>query len=104
MFTFVETLLFTRLVGKYLLDEEYASLQSALVENPEEGKVISGSGGVRKLRWASRGRGKRGGVRVIYLSRVGREEIWMLTIYRKNVADNIPAHILRKIRKEIEDE
>ncbi len=104
MFTFVETLLFSRLVGKYLPDEEYASLQSALVENPKEGKVISGSGGVRKLRWASRGRGKRGGVRVIYLTRVGRDEIWMLTIYGKNVADNVPAHILRKIRKEIEDE
>lgn len=49
------------------------------------------------------GRGKRGGLRIIYYLRIGREEIWLLTLYPKNVTDNIPAHVLKKIREEIED-
>ena len=103
MFTFVETVLFTRLVGGYLSDDEYLKLQLALARNPEAGAIIPGSGGVRKLRWAAPGRGKRGGYRVIYYlrSRVGM--IWMLTMYPKNVADRIPAHVLRQIRKEIDN-
>ncbi|MFZ2361998.1 MAG: hypothetical protein WA040_21855 [Anaerolineae bacterium] len=58
---------------------------------------------VRKLRWAVAGRGKRGGVRVIYYWKRTDGEIWMLTLYAKNEASTIPAHILRKIAKEIED-
>lgn len=68
-FTFIETHLFTRLVQEYLSDEHYAELQFALVSNPELGPVIAGTGGVRKLRWAAPGRGKRGGYRVIYYVR-----------------------------------
>ena len=52
--TFVETKLFTKLVPEYLSDDEYATLQQSLIVNPEAGDVIPGSGGVRKLRWASR--------------------------------------------------
>ena len=103
MFAFVETRLFTRLVSDYLSDDEYLKLQQALADNPEAGDLIPGSGGVRKLRWARRGQGKRGGLRVIYYVRTRQGIIWMLTLYAKNVADNIPAHILRKIRQEIED-
>ena len=102
MFTFVETPLFTRLVAEYLSDEEYGELQAALIENPETGAIIPGSGGVRKLRWALPGRGKRGGLRVIYYLRSTQGLVWMLTLYPKNVAENIPAHVLRKILKEIE--
>lgn len=96
--------MFARLVQEFLSDEEYQALQAALIENPEAGSVIPGSGGVRKLRWAAPGRGKRGGYRVIYYLRPVRGIIWMLTMYPKNVADNIPAAVLRKIREEIEDE
>jgi hypothetical protein len=64
--TFIETKVFTRLVRNYFTDDEYAALQNAIVVNPEAGEVIRGSGGVRKLRWGLAGRGKRGGVRVIY--------------------------------------
>lgn len=70
--------------------------------NPEAGAVIRGSGGVRKIRWAVAGRGKRGGVRVIYYAKIHDGVIWMLTIYGKNVTENIPAHVLRKIREEID--
>jgi mRNA-degrading endonuclease RelE of RelBE toxin-antitoxin system len=103
VFTFVETVLFTRLVGGYLSDDEYLKLQLTLARNPEAGPIIPGSGGVRKLRWPAPGRGKRGGYRVIYYLRSRAGVIWMLTMYPKNVADNIPAHVLRQIRKEIDN-
>ena len=77
---------------------------NAIVANPEAGDVIRGSGGVRKLRWGVAGRGKRGGLRVIYFLRLRQGEIWMLTLYAKNVADNIPAKMLKKIKEEIDAE
>ena len=104
MFTFIETRLFSRLVQEYLSDEEYAALQLELIRNPEAGSVVRGSGGVRKVRWAAPGRGKRGGYRVIYLLRRPKGVIWLLTMYPKNVADNIPGHVLKQIREEIGDD
>jgi len=95
MYNFIETKLFTQLIRKYLSDEEYAELQKALLLNPEAGSVISGSGGVRKIRWRAQGRGKRSGYRVIYFVKMTTQTFWMLTIYPKNVSDNIPAHILK---------
>jgi hypothetical protein len=64
--------------------------------------LIPGSGGVRKLRWSLQGRGKRGGVRVISYAKIRDGIIWMLTVYGKNVAENIPAHVLRKIKEELD--
>ena len=104
MFSFIETQLFTRLVKQYLSDEQYAQFQQALIDDPELGPVITGTGGVRKLRWAAPGRGKRRGYRVIYYVRRPKGIIWMLTMYPKNVADSIPAHVLREIREELGDE
>ena len=75
----------------------------ALIANPNAGDVIPGTGGVRKLRWKAPGRGKRGGYRIIYFAKLAQGHIWMLTMYAKNVAENIPAHVLRQIRKEIDD-
>ena len=103
MITFVESKLFTRLVQEYLTDDEYRAVQATLISRPESGSVIRGSGGVRKLRWGQPGRGKRGGYRIIYYVATARGVIWMLTIYPKSVADSIPAHVLRQIRKELED-
>ena len=102
--TFVETKLFTELVLDYLSDDEYAAMQQFLVVNPEAGDVIPASGGVRKLRWGVAGRGKRGGLRVIYFLRRRNDEVWMLTLYAKNVADDIPAKVLRKIKEAIDAE
>jgi hypothetical protein len=104
MLTFVETKLFSRLADEYLGEEGLLALQVHLLAKPDIGEVIPGSGGVRKLRWAMPGRGKRGGMRVIYFLRLQREEIWLLTLYPKNVADNIAAGVLRKIREAIDAE
>ena len=104
MFSFIESPLFTKLVEDYLTDDEYARLQRALIEDPEAGSVIRGSGGIRKFRWAAPGRGKRGGYRVIYYLAKPKGVIWMLTMYPKNVADSIPAHVLRQIKEVVADE
>jgi mRNA-degrading endonuclease RelE of RelBE toxin-antitoxin system len=103
MFEFIETPLFTKVLDQYLDDDEYAKLQNYLNERPESGVIVPGSGGVRKLRWRAEGRGKRGGLRLIYYLRLAREEIWMLTIYGKNVRENIPAHLLKTMKGAIED-
>ena|SRR5438128_2056109 len=103
VFSFIETKLFTRLVQAYLTDEEYRELQNLQIDDPEAGEVIPASGGIRKLRWRAPGRGKRAGYRVIYFGKPAQHVIWMLTMYPKNVADNIPARLLRKIRKEVEN-
>ena len=104
MFEFVETPFFTKTLEHYLDDDEYAKLQQHLNEHPEAGAVVPGSGGVRKLRWAVAGRGKRGGLRVIYYLRGARGEIWMLTLYGKNVREDIPAHLLKQMKETIDDE
>lgn len=103
MFQFIETPLFTRISGLYLDDDEYAKLQRELNEHPSAGVVVPGSGGVRKMRWATERRGKRGGLRVIYYLRLKQNEIWMLTIYGKNVRENIPAHVLKQMKETIEN-
>jgi hypothetical protein len=100
--TFIETKLFSKLVVGLLSDDEYSRLQQALIADPETGDLIQGSGGVRKLRWGVKGRGKRGGIRVIYYARTRQGQIWMLTLYAKNVAESIPAHVLRQIKEEID--
>jgi hypothetical protein len=75
-----------------------------LIGNPEAGAVVKGSGGVRKIRWAAEGRGKSGGYRVIYFVRRAQDQIWMLTMYPKNVTDSIPGHVLKQIREAIEND
>jgi mRNA-degrading endonuclease RelE of RelBE toxin-antitoxin system len=98
---FIEASAFTKYVYEYLSEDEYLGLQNFLLQYPEAGKVVPGSGGVRKIRWAMSGKGKSGGVRVIYYFKRQDNEIWLLTIYSKNEVENIPAHVLRQIAKEI---
>ncbi len=98
---FIETSIFTKYLQEYLNDDEYSALQGFLNKYPESGDIIRASGGVRKLRWKIEGRGKRGGIRVIYFWKKSEHEIWMLTLYAKNKKETIPAHILKKIAEEI---
>lgn len=102
---FIEAPSFTKHLYDYLTDEEYAGLQGFLLLNPAAGDKVRNTGGVRKLRWEmeSRGRGKSGGVRIIYFYQVSNSEIWLLTIYSKSEKATIPAHILRRIAQEFEN-
>jgi len=102
VFSFIETKLFSKLVDQYLSDDEYAKFQRTLMSDPESGDLIPESGGVRKIRWSIAGRGKRGVLHVIYYARVRQGIIWMLTLYPKNVTDNIPGYVLKKIKEEID--
>jgi mRNA-degrading endonuclease RelE of RelBE toxin-antitoxin system len=86
---FVETPLFTPLVLELLSDEEYSCFQQFLMCNPGIGDGIQGTGGLRKVRWSSGGKGKRGGVRVIYYCVDEADQIRLLLIYKKGVQDDL---------------
>ena len=99
---FIESRLFTRILAGYLDDEEYSELQLFLLRNPRAGPVIRGSGGVRKLRWRLRSKGKRGGVRIIYYIPDG-HSFWMLTIYGKGETATVSGPVLRMIKEAMKD-
>ena len=99
----IETSVFTRRLLELLNDEAYRKLQTALVNRPDAGLLIVGSGGLRKLRWALQGRGKRGGVRVIYYWAVARQQLLMLLIYPKNERDDLTPEQLKVLRKIVEE-
>ncbi len=82
---FVETPVFTAGMRRLLDEEAYRALQIALLLRPEQGFVIPRSGGLRKIRWTATGRGKRGGIRVIYYWHAAEETFYMLFAYAKNV-------------------
>ncbi|MFT3847298.1 MAG: transcriptional regulator [Propionivibrio sp.] len=103
MYTVIETPTFVRLASDYWNDEDRTNFINFIAGVPEAGDVVPGSGGVRKVRWGSAGRGKRGGVRVIYFNHLAHGEIWLLLVYGKSVRENIPAHVLRQIKEEIEN-
>jgi len=102
LLTFIELQPFAAVRDKYLDDEEFADLQRHLAEHPDSGDVIPHSGGCRKLRWSAEGRGKRGGVRIIYFLRVAPGQIVLVTMYAKNVRDNIDPGILKRLREAFE--
>ena len=104
MFTVIETPTFVRLSNECWSDEDRIRFITFIAGSPDAGEVVPGSGGVRKIRWGSAGRGKRGGVRVIYFNRLAHGEIWLLLVYEKSVRENIPVHVLRQIKEEIENE
>ena len=104
MFTFIESAVFERVRAVYLDDDEYAELQQFMMQNPEAGRVVPGSGGVRKLRWKRKGMGKRGGLRVIYFVRYQPDEFWMLTLYAKAKQEDVPGHILKQLKEVFEHE
>jgi hypothetical protein len=100
----VETSIFSRRVVELLADDEYRELQVVLANRPTAGRVIVGSGGLRKVRWATRGRGKRGGVRVIYYWAAAQDRLLMLLVYAKNERDDLSPDQLRVLRRIVETE
>lgn len=100
MLTIIESPVFSRLWPDYWQEEERAEFAAFLAVNPEAGDVIPGSGGCRKIQWGRSGGGKRGGVRVIYTTRLANGAVVLLVIYAKSAQENISAHILKKIAEE----
>jgi len=103
---FIETPRFTQLLANYLSDEAYRELQQALLECPEFGDVIPGAGGFRKLRWrdSRRGKGARGGLRVIYHYLLADREFWMFTLYDKDEMTDLTAQDKRALKSLIQAE
>ncbi|MEI7822897.1 MAG: type II toxin-antitoxin system RelE/ParE family toxin [Verrucomicrobiota bacterium] len=100
--TFNELSNFTKQVLRLLDDESYGELQIALFQRPDLGKVIKGSGGLRKVRWAAKGHGKSGGVRVIYYWWVAGSLITFCDIYPKNEKEDLTTHEIKKLREQLE--
>ncbi len=100
---FIESPAFTEDVEKLLSDESYAQLQLHLAQYPFTGDLIKETGGLRKIRWASGGKGKSGGVRVIYFHVVANAQIRMILVYKKGIKDDLTPkekRILRKLNEE----
>lgn len=104
MYTIIETPIFSADAASIWQEDERGEFCAWLAQHPEAGDVIPGSGGCRKVRWARSGMGKRGGVRIIYFNRLENGLIHLLVIYAKAVRGNIPAHILKAIKEELEND
>ena len=100
----VESRAFTRRRDELFEDEEYRALQIALLLNPRLGPVVPGTGGVRKLRWSVPGRGKRGGVRVIYYHAASQRVLALLHVYTKNESEDLTSDQKAALRKLVEAE
>ena len=103
---FIEAPAFTRNLSKYLDDDEYRTLQAELAANPELGDVMPGTGGFRKMRWADarRGKGRRGGLRIIYYHFQSDCQIWLMTAYDKDEASDLTVKEKKALRTAIESE
>ena len=99
---FLETSLFTQLVVEAMDDDSYQKFQVHLVEHPDAGDLIQRSGGLRKIRWAGSGRGKRGGSRIIYYWDLG-DRILMVYLYRKNERSDLTPTQLKVLRSIVEE-
>ena len=101
---FVETHVFTTALQRHLNDERYRQLQIALMLRPEQGPVISGSGGLRKVRWAAPGTGKRGGLRVIYYWAVREQAFYLLYVYAKSEQGDLTPAQARQLGRLVREE
>ena len=104
MLTIYETPTFVAEAARIWSTSERLEFFAWISNEPDAGVVIPGSGGCRKLRWSRSGMGKQGGARVIYFTRLEAGELCLLLVYPKAAKDTIPGHILKEIRKEIEDD
>jgi len=100
---FIETPIFTKELKKMLEGEEYRALQLALLFRPEQGVLIPGSGGLRKLRWSQKGKGKRGGCRVIYYWDEKQETFYMLLVYIKSKQEDLTPTQMKVLTKLVKE-
>jgi hypothetical protein len=100
----IETPIFTRRIQHLLSDEQYRAVQEQVVARPDAGDVIPGSGGLRKLRWAMAGHGKRGGLRIIYYWARAADQILMLFVYPKPEREDLTPAQLRQLKRIVDEE
>jgi hypothetical protein len=103
MKTIAETPIFEKYASKIWTDDEKHKFIHFIAQNPESGDVIPNSGGCRKIRWSSSGKGKRGGARIIYINK-NEHTIWLLIVYKKSELDNLSASFLFELQKGITNE
>ncbi len=96
---FIETSGFSKIRENYFDDSQFNMLQLYLMDRPDAGNIIKGSGGIRKLRWGLPGQGKRGGVRVIYYWITQDNQILFLTAYAKSEASNLSQNAIKAMRE-----
>jgi hypothetical protein len=103
---FIEAPAFTRCLSDYLSDDRFRELQDRLGANPELGDVMPGTGGFRKLRWADarRGKGRRGGLRIIYYYFKPDSQIWLMTLYDKDEALDLTAREKKALKAWVANE
>lgn len=101
---FVETPVFTAALRRHLDDDTYRALQSALALRPEQGPIIPGGGGLRKLRWSAQGRGKRGGLRLIYYWDTASQTFYMLYLYAKNEQGDLTSAQTKALARLVREE
>ncbi len=99
-----ETSIFTKQITGLISDEDYRNLQRVLIVNPLAGALIKNSGGLRKLRWRIAGKGKSGGIRVIYYYVTADSKIFMLVAYEKSKKDDLTQKQLASLRKLVMEE
>ena len=102
--TIVETSIFTRLVLREMDPDDYRALQLELARSPELGTLIPEAGGLRKVRWRAEGRGKRGGVRLIYFWAPKRQILTMLYLYAKNERTDLTRQQLKMLAGVVKEE
>lgn len=102
MRTVAETEIFKRYADEVWNDAEREEFVDWISVNPEAGAVITGSGGCRKVRWTTSGKGKLGGARIIYFLHMD-ETIWLLIVYKKAKFDNLPTSFIAQLRKAVQD-
>jgi len=95
----VETSVYTEDITKLLSDEEYQDLQNFLVAHPKSGDVITGSKGLRKLRWKLNNKGKSGGIRNIYYYYEDRSTLYMIYVYTKSKTSDLTPKQIELLRK-----
>lgn len=101
---FIESRAFTKAITKLMDDEDYGDLQLALCDRPDAGKLIPGSGGLRKIRWSAKGKGKRGGARVIYYWWREKYQISLLLAYAKNEQEDLTKDQIKILRRVMEED
>ncbi len=100
---FIESSTFRKQREKYLDDEAFRALQNEIVGHPEKGKLVRGSGGLRKIRFGAKGKGKRGGVRVIYYFAVSTDTIYLLDLYAKSEQETLTPDQIKVVRERLNE-